>query len=45
VGLKALADGELADVVVVVALIEAEPLRLLLCGDRPTDRNRLKRLL
>lgn len=44
VGLEALADGELADVVVVVSLVEAEPLRLLLGGDRPRQRDRLKRL-
>ena len=40
VGLEALAPGELADVVEVVAAIEAEPLRLRLGRDRPPDRNR-----
>jgi hypothetical protein len=45
VGLEALASGELADVVEVVAAIEAEPLRLLFVGDRPGDRNRGEGLL
>ncbi len=45
VRLEALADGELADIVVVVAAVEAEPLRVILVGDRPGDRDRGERLL
>jgi hypothetical protein len=45
VRLEALADGELADVVVVVAAIQAKPLRTLLVRDRPGDRNRGEGLL
>jgi hypothetical protein len=44
-GLEALADGELADVVVVVAAVQAEPLRLLFGRDRARDRNRGEGLL
>jgi hypothetical protein len=45
VRLEALADGELADVVVVVATVETEPLRVVLVRDRPPDRDRGERLL
>ena len=45
VGLEALADGELADVVVVVAAVETEPLGVVLVGDRPGDRDRGEGLL
>jgi hypothetical protein len=45
VRLEALADGELADVVVVVATVETEPLRVVLVRDQPPDRDRGERLL
>ncbi len=45
VRLKALAGGELADVVVVVAAVEAQSLRVILGGDRPGDRDRGEGLL
>ena len=44
-GLKALAYGKLADVVVVVAAVEAESLRVVFVGDRPPDRDRGEGLL
>ena len=45
VGLEALPDGELADVVVVVAAVETEPLGAVRVGDRPGDRDRGEGLL
>ena len=45
VRLKALAHGQRADIVVVVAAVEAKPLGVILVGDRPGDRDRGERLL
>ena len=45
VRLEALPEGEFADVVVVIAAVEAEPLGAILVGDRPGDRDRGEGLL
>jgi len=45
VGLEALVDRKLADVVVVVAAVQAKPLWVILVWDRPADRDRGEGLL